>query len=173
MTTTKVSRSGAFLIPIISLVLAMAGPAHGSGATDQDKKKPPPKTPEWTNHNDSDPGVTILQDKARLTARPADGAIDSVADDLQGIVVLCAKAPESAQYRETWLDFVRRGQVAPPDLDRVIFSVINDAEAYRGNHRIGRSETPDQARDRRARTFERMRRDALEVMARKKIRIRD
>lgn len=95
-----------------------------------------------------------------------DTAIDSVIPELQGIVVLCAKQPDSSQFRTAWINYLKSNRVKRSELGGLIFQVINDAEAYGGNHNMRRRESPYEARDRRKRTYDMMR-DTAESVTRK------
>ena len=102
---------------------------------------------------------------ARITSKESRPAqVDSVIPELQGIVVLCATQPDSQQFIIQWRDFVQRQNVTETGLSALIFQVINEAEAYRGNHRLGRKESPDSARDRRAKTFRAMHNTAMAII---------
>ena len=90
--------------------------------------------------------------------------IDSVVDELQGIVVLCATEPDSAEFDQQWRNYIRRHRVGEADLGPLIFKVINEAEAYRGNRRLDRGMTPDGARDRRAKIYRSMHDTAMAVI---------
>lgn len=95
-----------------------------------------------------------------------DTAIDSVIPELQGIVVLCAKKPDSSQFKTAWINYLKKNRVNRSELGSLIFQVINDAEAYGGNHNMRRRESPDEARDRRKRTYDMMR-DTADSVTRK------
>ena len=106
---------------------------------------------------------------ATISAREAQPVpIDSVTQDLQKIVVLCATDSGSAEFEDQWRTYVRRNGVSEAQLGHLVFRVINEAEAYRGNRRLGRGESPDAARDRRAKTYVRMQDAALSEMRRKR-----
>jgi transcription initiation factor TFIID subunit TAF12 len=110
---------------------------------------------------------TFAQDTktARITSqqsRPAQ--IDSVVDELQGIVVLCATQSESAEFKKQWRNYIRRHHISEADLGPLIFRVINDAEAYRGNQRMNRGDSPDASRDRRAKIYRNMHDTAMAVI---------
>jgi len=90
--------------------------------------------------------------------------IESVIPELGGIVVLCATEPESADFKQQWRNYIRQHKVSQTDLGIHIFRIINDAEAYRGNHRLNRGESPDLSRDRRARTYRSMHDTAMAVI---------
>ena len=106
---------------------------------------------------------------ATITAREAKPVpIDSVIPELAGIVVLCATDSGSTEFEDQWRTYVRRHGVDEAELGHLIFRVINDAEAYRGNRRLNRGESPDAARDRRAKTYRRMQDAALNEIRRKR-----
>ena len=78
----------------------------------------PTHTPEWTNPNDSDPGTT-----------------DSVATDLQKIVVLCATEPQSPDLNGQWTAWIRRNYESGMDIDAVIDDVMRRALSYRAQQK--------------------------------------
>jgi hypothetical protein len=101
----------------------------------------------------------------RITSKePKPVHIDSVIPELQGIVVLCATEPDSAEFNDQWRNFTRRHKIRKNDLGPLIFRVINEAEAYRGNERLNRGETPDDSRDRRAKIYRKMHDTAMAVI---------
>jgi len=109
----------------------------------------------------------IAQDTktATITSKePKTVHIDSVVDDLQGIVVLCATEPDSTEFMGQWRDYIRLHKIGKADLGPLIFRVVNDAEAYRGNRRLNRGETPDASRDRRAKIYRSMHDTAMAVI---------
>ena len=111
--------------------------------------------------------LTFAQDTktARVTSlEPRPTQIDSVVDELQGIVVLCAKQPESEEFKKQWRNYIRRHHISEADLGPLIFRVINDAEAYRGNQRMNRGISPDASRDHRAKTYRNMHDTAMAVI---------
>jgi hypothetical protein len=102
---------------------------------------------------------------ATITSKePKTVQIDSVVDDLQGIVVLCATEPDSKEFMEQWRAYIRLHKISTTDLGPLIFRVVNDAEAYRGNQRLNRGETPDASRDRRAKIYRSMHDTAMAVI---------
>lgn len=70
-------------------------------------------------------------------AAPADATVESVARDLQRIVVLCATEPESDEFMTQWLSYVKRHQVAESNLEAVVDDIIRRAGAYQAEHRSG------------------------------------
>jgi len=90
-----------------------------AGAVADDPKKPKPKpnipthNPEWTNPNTSDPGVK------------------STMDELQKIVVLCAKDYESAEFKRAWRAHVRKHKLKGAALQQTIQKVVNEAFEHR------------------------------------------
>ena len=82
--------------------------------------RPPVHSPEWTNPTAGDPGR------------------DSVADDLQKIVVLCAADHDSPEFRRAWSAYVRSHDLQGARLDQTIQRVVN--EAYRYRRESGRSD---------------------------------
>ncbi len=102
---------------------------------------------------------------ATLTSKEAEPAhIDAAVDDLQGVVVLCATEPDSTEFKKQWRDYVRRHKISKTELGFLIFRVINDAEAYRGNLRLNRSEAPNASRDRREKIYRSMHDTAMAVI---------
>ena len=104
------------------LVLLLFCIALGSASADEKelagrKAKPEPRipahTPEWTNPNEGDPGM------------------DSVADELQGIVVLCAKDPDSPEFKRAWVAYVKKHKLSGAQLKSTINRVATESFKYR------------------------------------------
>jgi hypothetical protein len=109
----------------------------------------------------------IAQDTktATITSKePKPVRVDSVVPELQGIIVLCATEPDSAEFADQWRNYIRRHKTSKNDLGPLIFRVINEAEAYRGNKRLNRRETPDASRDRRAKMYRMLHDTAMAVI---------
>jgi hypothetical protein len=66
-----------------------------------------------------------------LSAGAADSPVDSVAGDLQRIVVLCATEPSSEDFKQAWASYVEKHDVSAASLDAVIDDVLEQAAAYR------------------------------------------
>ena len=83
----------------------------------EETKKPVPRTPahtpEWTNPTQGDPGV------------------QSTMDELQKIVVLCAKDHESAEFKRAWMAYVRKHKLEGADLEKAKRKVVNGAFQHR------------------------------------------
>jgi hypothetical protein len=71
--------------------------------------------------------------------------VDSVAEDLQKIVVLCATEPTSEAFKTEWAKYIEMHPVAAEDLDALIDDVLERADAYRAqrslNSRTNRTAT--------------------------------
>jgi len=67
----------------------------------------------------------------RSGSAPEPVPVDSVADDLQKIVVLCATEPESDEFKTEWANFIEKHPVAAEDLDALIDDILTRAEAHR------------------------------------------
>ena len=85
--------------------------------SDTSPPRPPAHTPEWTNPNTGDPGRA------------------SVANDLQKIVVLCAKDHDSAEFRREWSAYVRKHKLDGAELQQTIQRVVD--EAFRQRQEFG------------------------------------
>ncbi len=84
-------------------------------------------------------GLLFAQDRATaiITSKaPKPAQVDSAVPELAGIVVLCATEPESKSFKNQWRNYVRKQKVSESELGAIIFRVINDAEAQRGNQRL-------------------------------------
>lgn len=57
--------------------------------------------------------------------------VESVARDLQRIVVLCATEPASEAFKAAWASYIEQHRVTAADLDSLIADVVERAEAYR------------------------------------------
>jgi hypothetical protein len=106
----KISILAVLLLP----VLATAQTDTISARKAQQSPQQPAHTPEWTNPNDSDPGVS-----------------ESTAPDLQRIVVLCATKPNSAEFGREWQSYIQRHYRRGMDVDVLIDDVLKRADAHR------------------------------------------
>jgi hypothetical protein len=71
-------------------------------------------------------------------AAPRDTTVDSVAQDLQTIVVLCATQPDSEEFKTQWARYVEEHRVAEADLGALIDDVIERARTYRAERSSSR-----------------------------------
>ncbi len=88
-----------------------------------DETKPPKHNPEWTNPTTGDPGQKV--------EKPRAVPVESVASELQGIVVLCAKDPESPEFRRAWSGYVVKHGLSGDKLQSTIQKVVNEAFKHR------------------------------------------
>lgn len=118
------------LIPILSLLvlLPMATVSAQEVAKPAEVQRLPAHSPEWTNPKGSDPGTT-----------------ESVVPELQGIVVLCATEPQSAEFKKQWSAYVRNNYKPGMNINAVIDDVIRQAGAYRVTQQKGTSNAPARA----------------------------
>lgn len=76
---------------------------------------------------------------------PVSVPVESVAEDLQKIVVLCATEPTSEAFETEWAHYIETHPVAAGDLDVLIDDVLERADAYRAkqssNSRTNRTAT--------------------------------
>ena len=63
-----------------------------------------------------------------LPAEPV--AVDSVSDDLQNIVVLCATRHESGQLHTQWAEYLRKHYNGDMDIDALIKEITRQATGY-------------------------------------------
>ena len=117
---------------LAALLLFMASsPAWGEQRSGTPKI--PPHTPEWTDHNESDPGISTVEPASQplsgVASSPETG-IDSVVDELQGIVVLCATKPQSAEFDRAWAGYLQRHYKPGMNVDRLINDVLTRAETH-------------------------------------------
>lgn len=84
-----------------------------SVASAEPEPKTPRHNPEWTDHNASDPGVA------------------SVADDLQKIVVLCARDHNSPEFKRAWAAYVSKHKLKGSALESTRRKVVNEAFQHR------------------------------------------
>lgn len=111
------------------LSLTLAAQVTIAADAPQRSSRTPTHSPEWTNANDADPG-TVSQSPTRVQsakARPA----GSQMDDLQKIVVLCARKADSAEFASAWAAYVEKYHQPDAKLDRAIEDVLARASAYR------------------------------------------
>jgi len=57
--------------------------------------------------------------------------VDSVAEDLQKIVVLCATEPSSDEFETEWASYIEKHPVTAENLDALIEDVLERAAVYR------------------------------------------
>ena len=98
------------------LVLAIGAQAAAQeSATGPEIRRTPAHTPDWTSPGGSDPGTT-----------------DSVAEDLQKIVVLCATSePGSREFASEWRNWLRKHHQEGDDVNATINDVLRRADTYR------------------------------------------
>ena len=70
----------------------------------------------------------------RIQAAPQAVPADSVAEDLQRVVVLCAIGPGSQQFEDAWAVYVQRHVKPDADVDALIESILDTAQGMR-DHR--------------------------------------
>lgn len=66
---------------------------------------------------------------------------ESVVPELQGIVVLCATEPQSAEFKKQWAAYVRGNYKPGVNIDTVIKDVLRRADEYNAKKRA-RSKGP-------------------------------
>ena len=86
---------------IVTAVSVMA-----AGFAMADPSTPPKHQPEWTDGNDSDPGVTRAKTATSSIATPAK-TVESVVPELSKIVVLCAQE-EKKEFEKEWAKYVKQ-----------------------------------------------------------------
>lgn len=94
----------------------------------------PKHTPEWTDHNSSDPGSRNAAAAARLAVTPKAATTDSVQPELSKIVVLCATEQE-AQFEKEWRQYVNKKGLKGAELKETIAWVSEEAAAQRKKER--------------------------------------
>jgi len=87
-------------------------------------------SPEWTDHNDSDPGITKAKavTGTKLSAKTA--TRESVTPELSKIVVLCANEQEK-QFEKEWKQYVDTHELKGPELNETIAWVSKEAAHQR------------------------------------------
>ena len=111
---------------LLVLITSLAWGAESSGSS-----RTPAHTPEWTDLNQSDPGKTKGSlPSLQLQAVPSQEPVDSVASDLQKIVVLCATQPQSAEFDRAWALYLEEHYKPNLDVDGLIDDVLTRAENY-------------------------------------------
>jgi len=109
-------------IGLLFVLTGMALPAQEKA--DQDI---PAHNPDWTDHNAGDPGVTATTQPSRLTVKPAAETVDSVAEDLQKIVVLCAQDEKQKEFEQAWGSYAEKHKLKGKELNQTIRKVISGA----------------------------------------------
>jgi hypothetical protein len=99
------------------LLLACALSVANADELAERKTRPEPKipahTPEWTNPTTGDPGV------------------DSVMDDLQKIVVLCATDHSSPEFKRAWAAYIQKHKLKGNALENTKRRVVDQAFQHR------------------------------------------
>ena len=110
------------LIPIMSVLCAFAVAATNAQEASKpaELKRIPAQNSESTNVKAGDPVPT-----------------ESVIPELQGIVVLCATEPQSAEFKQQWAAYVRGNYKPGMDIDTVIKDVLRRADEYKAGKRGG------------------------------------
>jgi len=72
-----------------------------------------------------------------LASSSSTRTVDSVAEDLQRIVVLCATEPDSPAFERAWSAYVQRHTVAAAELEPLIDDILERAAAYRQQQPAG------------------------------------
>jgi hypothetical protein len=118
------------LVSIMSLLFILAVTIANADESSKpaEIKRVPAHNPEWTNAKGSDPGTT-----------------ESVIPEMQGIVVLCATEPQSAEFKKQWTAYVRGNYKPGMNIDTVIDDVLKRADAFRARQRKGTSSSPTRA----------------------------
>ena len=111
------------------LTLALAAQIALAADAPQRSSKVPAHKPEWTNSKDADPGASsATPSRAQASAtQPA----SSQREELQKVVVLCAKDVESPEFARAWSAYVEKYHEPDADLDRAIEDVLARASAHR------------------------------------------
>ncbi|MCH9025615.1 MAG: hypothetical protein IIA05_00685 [Proteobacteria bacterium] len=66
----------------------------------------------------------------RLTTPARTVTVDSVSDELAGIVVLCATRHESGQLHAQWADYLRKHYNGDMDIDALVREITRQATGY-------------------------------------------
>lgn len=111
----------------IFLILAISIMATGLALADP--VKPPKHMPEWTDHNENDPGVTQVK-KANLSIAQPVEPVDSAIPELAGIVVLCARE-EKEKFEKEWGKYVKHHKLEGRELQKTIQEVSDKAAKQR------------------------------------------
>ncbi len=114
-------RSGIVVAAVLAVLPAMA------------QSSTPAHTPEWTNPTQGDPGVKVEAQQVKPQA------VDSVVDELQGIVVLCAKDSNSPEFKRAWMAYVKKHDLKGGELQATIRKVVN--EAFRHRQQFGQQQS--------------------------------
>ncbi len=102
---------------LIAVVIALIGSSTvlaQERAKQTEIKRIPAHTPEWTDLNSGDPGIT-----------------ESVVPELGSIVVLCATKPDSKEFKKAWQSWLSTNYRAGMNVDAVIADVLGRADKHR------------------------------------------
>lgn len=145
---------------MISLVLGAGHGGVSAQQVDQPRERLPAHNPEFSAPRIGDPASAGRQRIETQRAVPA----DSVADDLQRIVVLCATDASSKAFDTAWSDYIRSHYRRGVDLEALIEDVLQRAEAHRAT--AGRSNR-DPGRDLESTTTRKRMHDTAMAVIRK------
>ena len=104
---------------LLACVISVANADELAERKTRPDSKTPRHTPEWTNPTTGDPGRS------------------SVADDLQKIVVLCAKDHSSPEFKRAWSAYVQKHKLKGSALENAKRQVVN--EAFRHRQQFGQT----------------------------------
>ena len=136
------------LVPIMSVLCAftVATTNAQEASKPAEVKRVPAHNPEWTNVKSGDPGTT-----------------ESVIPELQGIVVLCATEPQSAEFKKQWAAYVRGNYKPGMNIDTVIKDVLRRADEHKAKKRGG-SKGPESKVLQSTKSTERMMHDTAKAV---------
>lgn len=112
-----------------SLALGLALVCASAQQTVAPRQAVPTHASEGSNPRAGDPDA----ERGRAQTQGA-VPIDSIANDLQRIVVLCATEPASKTFETEWANYVSAHYRRGVDVDALIDDVLRRAEAYRASH---------------------------------------
>lgn len=118
----------------LALSLAVLNVSAAAWAGPEHPDHPGHEARDWTDHNDSDPGVMnkagVKAGKAAMSLKAKTATRDSVAPELSKIVVLCANEQEE-QFEKEWKQYVDEHELKGPELSETIAWVSKEAASQR------------------------------------------
>ena len=129
-------------------MMIILGVALVTGTALAGDTQPASHSPEWTDHNDSDPGVTRARKKASQKVASEPETTDSTMPELSEIVVLCA-TDEKKKFEKEWGKYVAKNELKGEQLEKTIREVSDRAEAYREKEFAGKEKNAAWKEERR------------------------
>lgn len=124
------------------ILVAIAALSLAPGELLAEPKKTPSHQPDWTDHNESDPGIAAQKrasTSSKLAVKSSSVPVESVQPELSKIVVLCATEQEE-QFEKEWSQYVSKKKLHGAELKQTIAWVSEEAARERKMERLESTE---------------------------------